>query len=67
MELKLFGFKILDIFQGPVNKMTVTMKLTAMGPIDIPPSCNAHYCVILWLFSVGMYVCMYVPQGTSAQ
>jgi hypothetical protein len=28
----MFGSKILDIFQGSVNKMTVIMKLSAMGP-----------------------------------
>jgi hypothetical protein len=28
------------MFQGFVNKMTVIMKLAAMGPIDIPPWCN---------------------------
>jgi hypothetical protein len=28
------------MFQGFVNKMTVIMKFSAMGPIDIPPWCN---------------------------
>jgi hypothetical protein len=33
MEFKYFWLEILDIFQEPVNKMTVIMKLAAMGPI----------------------------------
>jgi hypothetical protein len=40
MSQKFFGYKILNMFQGFVNKMTVIMKFSAMGPIDIPPWCN---------------------------
>jgi hypothetical protein len=42
MELRVFGFKILNTFQGFVNKMTVIMKFSAMGPFDIPPWCNVY-------------------------
>jgi hypothetical protein len=42
MELIVFGSKILNMFQGFVNKMTVIMKFSAMGPIDIPPWCNIY-------------------------
>jgi hypothetical protein len=48
-----FGFKILNMFQGFVNKMTVIMKFAAMGPIDIPPWCNVflgEYIVVLVVF-----------------
>jgi hypothetical protein len=30
----------MNMFQGFVNKMTVIMKFSAIGPIDIPPWCN---------------------------
>jgi hypothetical protein len=37
------------MFQGFVNKMTVIMKFSAVGPIDIPPWCNVYV--------LGMYRC----------
>jgi hypothetical protein len=33
------------MFQGFVNKMTVIMKLVAMGPIGIPPWCNVFLAI----------------------
>jgi hypothetical protein len=40
------------MFQGFVNKMTVIMKFSAMGPIDIPPWCNVYIENIMVMWAV---------------
>jgi hypothetical protein len=61
MELIVFGSKILNMFQGFVNKMTVIMKFSAMGPIDIPPWCNIY----LW-FEVTSNTLVHQYNNTAA-
>jgi hypothetical protein len=39
------------MFQGFVNKMTVIMKFSAMGPIDIPPWCNDYVVRSVFVFA----------------
>jgi hypothetical protein len=54
MEFKAFWLKILDMFQGPVNKMTVIMKLAAMGPISIRHGVT-FIITVGWLVSAPLF------------